>query len=700
MPLKSSDRSDPQFLLNDPVNNHIHNKQQQSQIQIQQYDQFSTSAPLTNTTAFNPNYYQNAYYHRFIPSPAPFYLAGYTDANGFMEIGDGMGGNNMMMVGNFGVASTGQEESSPSTNAALLYDPIYGQQYAAYSFLPPHQGYFDNNYPIGYTTTAPNSVFEEHQQQFHQHFRMNYQNSSGDVFTPYPSELGSNDNICGGSSSGGTGSSSPAPKESYCNNDFSGTTTSMLSSNHVRPLDVITPELFQAIHAPTFYKSVINPQQHQIQTTNALPISQPFFFPFSESLSGPSSVYGNGIYSASTSSAVNNSASSNHQMSYIPPINSISSMASYQPLKTNNLGFPSNQFGPFLSSTQQPQKLLNPTSNTRTSVSGNGNGNPVYTSSGNNKDILPTVTGPDGQIYQKPPGSYASLITKALKESESGKMTLSGIYQWIKNNYPYYRSAEAAWQNSIRHNLSLNKCFKKVARPADEPGKGGFWALDYDYIRNQEMTKRINNQHSLTTDLENWGNDSEPIESRYRIPSTETTKESTKPLTTNNSSKKKRNTADLEASKLLDMIIPGEGWEDSVRAVASVVDEIYASNFEQEALENYGHKSTEDYVKEKENKPNNQDRRNKCSKKAKRTSATASKNITSPVLSDRLREPNNRLREPKPYTSMSTTIKIPTPILPNALSGPTSGTASASRQLHYHQYQPATPLSSGTSSAK
>ncbi|KAK4874461.1 hypothetical protein RN001_013821 [Aquatica leii] len=90
---------------------------------------------------------------------------------------------------------------------------------------------------------------------------------------------------------------------------------------------------------------------------------------------------------------------------------------------------------------------------------------------------------------KKPPFSYATLICMAMGKN-GNKMTLSAIYQWIRENFLYYKKADPSWQNSIRHNLSLNKCFVKVARSKDEPGKGGFWRLDLERLEESRRSKR------------------------------------------------------------------------------------------------------------------------------------------------------------------------------------------------------------------
>ncbi|EDL19918.1 forkhead box N4 [Mus musculus] len=94
---------------------------------------------------------------------------------------------------------------------------------------------------------------------------------------------------------------------------------------------------------------------------------------------------------------------------------------------------------------------------------------------------------PHPKHYPKPIYSYSCLIAMALKNSKTGSLPVSEIYSFMKEHFPYFKTAPDGWKNSVRHNLSLNKCFEKVeTKSSGSSRKGCLWALNLARIDKME----------------------------------------------------------------------------------------------------------------------------------------------------------------------------------------------------------------------
>ncbi|KAI0547101.1 hypothetical protein F4679DRAFT_586835 [Xylaria curta] len=88
------------------------------------------------------------------------------------------------------------------------------------------------------------------------------------------------------------------------------------------------------------------------------------------------------------------------------------------------------------------------------------------------------VSTPSSSGKPKPEEPYAKLIQRALLSVDNHKMPLQEIYQWFRENTEKGKNGSKGWQNSIRHNLSMNAAFLKCERGGIDGGrKSTEWQL-------------------------------------------------------------------------------------------------------------------------------------------------------------------------------------------------------------------------------
>jgi hypothetical protein len=155
-----------------------------------------------------------------------------------------------------------------------------------------------------------------------------------------------------------------------------------------------------------------------------------------------------------------------------PPPSGSSAIASSSKAAPSSPGYATDASSPFTTPTR-PVPI--PVSSPYASSS------PVHGESGQTPYTLP----PPPYSAHKPPFSYAALIGQAIMASPGRRLTLNDIYKYITTVYPYFVGGQMGWQNSIRHNLSLNPCFMKIDRngvTVERSQKGSLWAIPDQYI--------------------------------------------------------------------------------------------------------------------------------------------------------------------------------------------------------------------------
>ncbi|OJJ51306.1 hypothetical protein ASPZODRAFT_12144 [Penicilliopsis zonata CBS 506.65] len=84
---------------------------------------------------------------------------------------------------------------------------------------------------------------------------------------------------------------------------------------------------------------------------------------------------------------------------------------------------------------------------------------------------------------------YSTLIYQALINTSGNMLSLQEIYKWFEENTSKGKDKSKGWQNSVRHNLSMNAAFEAVKGEPSNGKKGGnLWRLTEEAIQNGVMS--------------------------------------------------------------------------------------------------------------------------------------------------------------------------------------------------------------------
>lgn len=96
----------------------------------------------------------------------------------------------------------------------------------------------------------------------------------------------------------------------------------------------------------------------------------------------------------------------------------------------------------------------------------------------------------------KPQYNYHILVKLAILGNKGQRATLQEILKAIRDRFPYYRdlghSEAIAFNNSIRHLLSLLAAFVREPKPVTEPGKGAYWRVDFSRGEGNKRERKRN----------------------------------------------------------------------------------------------------------------------------------------------------------------------------------------------------------------